>query len=343
MCKPLTPRTTGGENVSIYYDRRVDDVLIASLKPGGWAHSLVQFGSSGQFALDLQLRGYATRSKKTWATLYVGLTKVVDLVHLPGKGLQLDAHRNYRKPTYGWRSSWEKWQPADQLRGEWDAVDLYLERVIPTIGKSFLKEGSVQAAVSGFANEHMIVIDREAAVTYANQAEKARVTSRLEGQLLRAVGEPGRASWWRTMPTHLGGECDALALGQDGTLLAIEIKPRSATSTIRWSPLQARHYANLFSEWIRRAAESDPGPIGVLNGMVQQRVQLGLIKDEVKKPKIATPLQVQPLIAIGRGYSDAALRGLQEVQERLAEAGFNDPPLRVASAALWGELTDLAI
>jgi hypothetical protein len=72
-------------------------------------------------------------------------------------------------------------------------------------------------------------------------------------------------------------------------------------------------------------------------------VQLGLIKEEVKKPKIAMPLQVQPLIAIGRGYSDAALRGLQEVQERLAEARFNDPPLRVAEAALWGELTDLAI
>jgi len=58
-----------------------------------------------------------------------------------------------------------------------------------------------------------------------------------------------------------------------------------------------------------------------------------LIK-EVKQPKIAAPLQVQLLIAIGRGYSDAALRGLQEVQERLAGAGFNYPPLRVASAAL---------
>jgi hypothetical protein len=30
------------------------------------------------------------------------------------------------------------------------------------------------------------------------------------------------------------------------------------------------------------------------------------------------------------------------VGERLAGAGFNNPPRRVASAALWGELKDLA-
>jgi hypothetical protein len=214
---------------------------------------------------------------------------------------------------------------------------LYLERVIPTIGKRFLKEGSVQAAVSGFANEHMIMIDREAAVTYADQVEKTCVTSRLEKPLLDAVKKLGSS-----VPKHLGGECDALALGQDGTLLTIEIKPRSATSTIRWSPLQVRHYANLFSAWIHCAAEPDPDPVDVLNDMVQQRARLGLIK-EVKRPIISMPPRVQPMIAIGRGYSDAAIRGLQDVQERLASAGFNDPPLRVASATLWGELKDIAI
>jgi hypothetical protein len=58
---------------------------------------------------------------------------------------------------------------------------------------------------------------------------------------------PGPERWWSSMPKSLGGECDVLAIDSDGRLLAIEIKPWSATTAIRWSPLQVRHYANLFS------------------------------------------------------------------------------------------------
>jgi hypothetical protein len=112
---------------------------MASLAAGGWAHSMVEYGRAGQFALDLQVRG---RAQKTghWATLYVGLTKVVDLHYRPSKGFRLGAHASYRLPSLGWRSAWETTQPADRLASEWSAVEDYLERVIPSIGSRFLNQ-----------------------------------------------------------------------------------------------------------------------------------------------------------------------------------------------------------
>jgi hypothetical protein len=43
------------------YDRRVPDELLKALEPGGFAHSLAEFGGSGMWALDLQLRGLGRR------------------------------------------------------------------------------------------------------------------------------------------------------------------------------------------------------------------------------------------------------------------------------------------
>ena len=324
------------------YDRRINEGLLAALKPRGWAHSLVEFGKAGQFALDLQLRANPPKTKETRATLYVGLTKVAELFYLPSKGFRLDAHETYKTPHYGWHISWEKWQSSDKLEPEWADVDLYLERIIPAIGGRFLKEGSVQAAICGFTSEHMLVIDREAAVTYTNQAEKDRVKAELERPLLTALSQPGRREWWRTLPPSLGGECDALALGLDGSLFAIEIKPRSATSTIRWSPLQVRHYARLFSKWASEMNDLAPGRAEeVINGMVKQREQLGLIA--ANQWRIKTPIKVKAMVAIGRGYNINAIAGLREVQERLAEEGFNDPPLTVKEATLWGRLDDVHV
>ena len=55
------------------YDRRVPDELLKALEPGGFAHSLVEFGDSGMWALDLQLRGLGKIRKQYRATLYVGM------------------------------------------------------------------------------------------------------------------------------------------------------------------------------------------------------------------------------------------------------------------------------
>ena len=64
--------------MGLSYDRRVPEELLKALEPGGFAHSLVEFGGSGMWALDLQLRGLGEAKKQHRATLYVGTTKVVD-------------------------------------------------------------------------------------------------------------------------------------------------------------------------------------------------------------------------------------------------------------------------
>lgn len=312
------------------YDRRAPEDLIKALAPGGWAHSLVEYGRAGQFALDLQLRGYAGKHGH-WATLYVGLTKVIDLHYRPSKGFRLDVHPSYRE-KWGWSADWESSQSADRLADQWPSVEDYLERVIPSVGARYLKEGAVQSAISGFASQDLVVIDREAAIAFTNQREKTAVTNQLFSPLLRAIDRPNDAAWWKARPTSLGGECDALAVTRDGHLLAIEVKPAKATGTISWAPLQVRHYANLFAEWTRQTDNASE----IIQGMVDQRVRLGLVEDV--RPRIGKRIEVQPVVAIGRGYSDAALARLLEVQQRLADAGLNDPPLQVKSVTLAGRL-----
>jgi hypothetical protein len=324
--------------VTLSYDRRVPPELLAVLLPGGWAHSLVEYGGAGQFALDLQLRGYAGKHGH-WATLYVGLTKVLDLHYRPPERFRLSAHKTWASPKYGWNSAWTRSQPPDRLAAQWPAVEEYLERVIPEVGSRFMKkEGAVQSAISAFATRHFVVIDREAAVAFGSQEEKDEVAGELTTKLLGALARPNDAAWWKSKPKSLGGECDALAVTPRGDLLTIEVKPKAATTTIRWAPIQARHYADLFARWVR---EDDKAP-AVLRGMVDQRVQLGLA-DAAHRPRIDRPIRVRPVIAIGRGWSGPALDGLREVQQCLVDAGLNDPSLEVGSVNLAGRFDPIPV
>jgi hypothetical protein len=319
----------------ITYDRTGSDELVAVLSKGGWANSLVKFAKFSPYALDLQLRG-STKSDETWATLYVGLGKVLDLRHSPRRGFRLRAHETLTTSENGWRPSWAcGWWKDDTLTDEWEAVELYLERAIPKVPKSALVEGALQTAISVFANDTMLPIDREAALSYSDQSEKDRIRGKLQGRLLAATDPPGDQPWWASVPKTLGGECDVLAIAPDGTLLAVEIKPRTSTSTIRWAPLQARHYANLFSAW---ASQDEHQAKAVLDNMVRQRFELGLITEQ---REVILPIRVQPIVAIGRGFSESSVSGLMEVQGRLDAAGLNDPPLRLYRATLWGELEEI--
>jgi hypothetical protein len=328
----------------ITYERLADEDLLRVLDRGGFAHSLVDFAKSGQYALDLQMRGYAAKSNETWASLYVGLTKVLDLRHLPSKGFRLRVDKTWATPQNHWKTKWaSEWRDEEWMEREWPDVEAYLERVIPAIPKNYLIEGAVQSAISGFNNDKMLIIDREAAVCYQNQSEKDLIKSKLEPPLLNAMKPPGDAKWWGTVPRSLGGECDALAISDKGDLLAIEIKPRTATGTIRWSPLQVRYYADLFSEWVN--AEHGVGEgmaANVIERMVEQRIRLGLIQPE-RRQVLKLPIKVQPVIAVGRYLTDAALSGLREVQGRLSAAGRDDPPVILKLATLWGQLEDVDV
>ena len=75
------------------FDRRVHPQLMDALDLHGFAHSLAQYGRSGQYGLDLALRANAKTSEST-ATLYVGTTKALDVKYLKNKGFRLAVHKS---------------------------------------------------------------------------------------------------------------------------------------------------------------------------------------------------------------------------------------------------------
>ena len=62
--------------------------------------SLPEYGRSGEFALDFQLRGYP--EEVGYGLRFMGMTKVLDLHFLPSKGFRLDVHKTYKVKAYGW-------------------------------------------------------------------------------------------------------------------------------------------------------------------------------------------------------------------------------------------------
>lgn len=113
----------------------------------------------------------------------------------------------------------------------------------------------VQAALGRFPSTDFTVIDREAIVSFGAQPENDACKSELADKWLtvlhRAVlhrADP--PMWWKTKPAKLGDECDVLAVSSRGEVLAIEVKPHTASDKdIAWSVLQAGMYADLFQLW----------------------------------------------------------------------------------------------
>jgi hypothetical protein len=319
------------------YDRRVPAELLEALGSSGFAHSLVQNARGGRGGLDLQLRGYAGKTPH-WASLYVGLSKVIDFRYAAKRGFQLDADPFYKQSAHGWNPKWERWQTIKGLAADWVDVDAYLDRAFLRVDKRYsTREGSVQAAFSAFQSDDYAVFDREAAITFVNQTEKDAICRGLTKRLLAAL-EPGLvgAAWWKTAKA-LGGECDALAVHADGTLLAIEIKPANELAGTAWAPLQVTHYANLFRQWI----QTDPEATEVVRSMLGQRVRLGLSPD--LSSRLKEPLRVRPMIVIGKPVAENALDRMRQVQARLLERDVGYPDLEVIGVNLAGRPTRITI
>ena len=213
--------------MSLSYDRRVPDELLVALEPGGFGHSLVEFGGSGMWALDLQLRGLGEERKLYRAALYVGTTKVLDL-HLKGHSFAVSAAATFANPGNGWDPAWEKQHEADWFAARWAGVDAYLQVVIEKIMRAgrYVNEGMVQAAIGRFPATDFTVIDREAIVSFDSQPEKQACTAELAARWLDALHRVDPPPWWRTRPTSLGDECDefgSIARGYNVTARAIAI------------------------------------------------------------------------------------------------------------------------
>ena len=285
-----------------------------ALEPGGFADSLVEFGRSGQYCLDLQLRRNP-KSSQSWATLYVGTTKVLDLKLRERSGrFWLDAHGTYTTERHGWDEAWKQPHPATWWPAQWPRVEAYLESVITAVRDGYGKEGRIQSSLSLYPATDMAVIDRETVVGYADTPARTRVIRRHLDALMDSIVDAGTERWWK--PKAPGNECDGLAISAAGELLAIEVKPANVANMV-WAPLQALHYADLLQHW----ADETPDAAEVLEGMYQQRLQLGLLRPAEAAPQLKNPVTVRAVVAIGGDLSPVWHDRLRLVAERLEQAG----------------------
>jgi hypothetical protein len=124
--------------------------------------------------------------------------------------------------------------------------------------------------------------------------------------------------WWKTKPTKLGDECDALAVSSSGEILAIEVKPHTASDKdITWSVLQAGMYADLFQLWADHAGGKAHE---VLHDMAGQRNRIGL--SGRTGIQLAAPIKVRPVVALDRRAAHSAKEKLAAVHAHLTSAGL---------------------
>jgi hypothetical protein len=290
------------------YDRRVSEALLNAIEDEGPLAGLIDVVRADRGTRDLQLR--RARGVECWATLYVGLTKVLDIKERNGQ-FRLDAHPTYTSlPEFD--VTWRQWQDLADLQNTWYAVLTYVEAAIASVRAEFTNgEGAVQAALLSGAAEQFRTIDREVVLAHTNTASRNATLNPVEIALNEALGAANDgAPWWPGARSRVsfGGELDVLAIDEAGRLLTIEVKPANTVAGIAKSPAQVALYATLWSMWLDETDESEH----VLQGMLDQRARLGL-----GRPGPApTPESVVPVVAIGPGkLSKEALPRLRQVAQ----------------------------
>jgi hypothetical protein len=308
------------------YDRRVAPDFLDLFEARGAFGTLTEYACKARYPVDLQFR----RNPKTaaqHASLYVGLTTVLDVHWKPG-AVKLAAHLTFH-PS-GFQAAWMSWTAIGEAATRAGAVDGYLDAVIPqaAAGRAAV-EGAVQAAVSSFDSDNRVMLDREVLLHFRDTPTKQRVMDSVTADLRRALSTapvPG------ARPAALGGRCDLLAIDSAGRLLAVEVKPKGA-STITWAPAQAIVYARLFNIWLQH----DPDAAEILSGMIEQRKRLSLIKSQV--PVLPSRPGVIPVVAVQRGVSQELRDRLFTVCRHLTDQGIDEASqLRVYEVTLAGRL-----
>lgn len=317
---------------ALRYDRSVSPAF-ASLFESGFANSLVDY-ARGKYPIDFQYRK-DPKTGRQWATLYVGLTAVVNVLDKGGKGLALDAHKTYRDPKLklGWSDGWSVPASAEVWAARWPMVEAYLERAIPKIvtdGRYVKTEGIVQAAVAGhFGDPSRVVIDREALPYFRDTATKNEVHGSYNDPLVEALERRRPAPG--VPPARFGMECDALAVDAAGHLVAIEIKPGSVAS-LAWVAAQATMYARVLQHWV----DHDQTWRDTITKMFAQRRSLGLVPPDFKLPTLQP--QVVPAVAFQRVAAPVFIERMYDVQDSLLQEKVGDPQLRFYAVAPSGRL-----
>ncbi len=111
---------------------------------------------------DVQLR--RNRGLGCHASLYVGLTKALDVVERRGQ-FRLDAHKTHRAAA-GFDQAWTSLRSPDALAADWGEVEGYLDRLLAgrIAPRWYQKEGVVHAALCSGRSPAYGAVQREAVV-----------------------------------------------------------------------------------------------------------------------------------------------------------------------------------
>jgi hypothetical protein len=315
----------------LHFDRRAPEELLAALAPAGPFHELVELVSALELrgkALDVQLRANPRQPAEGHATLYIGLTKAIDL-RGRGEFFRFDPQRRFG-PAAAWQSppAWTNWLAASELEAVWPEVLAFVRSTIEAAPDRYVRsEGAMQALLSSAAADRFVVVDRESVIGFDHARAKQAFLAPLNELLSVAVGDlESRGHRWAKAGKRFGDELDALVVDADGRVLVMEVKPGIQTAALGWTPAQVALYHSLFSSWARQ----DPGLAHeVLTGMLAQRVRIGLAPDGHVPP--SAPLQFVPVIAVcGRVLNpNVANERMLAVQAALGRAGSELEELEV--------------
>ncbi len=284
----------------LIFDRVVSDALLTELREGGRFHDLLLRRKSRPDVADIELRR-EQRGKRSWVSLYVGLTSVLDLDELGGR-FRLRAHATHKKAGT-FLADWGVWQEADSLASQWTEVAAYLDRLLADEGVSsrwWRREGIVQASLTSNQSSAYGAVQRDAVVSFPSTSIELSVTSPIRERIWKSMELAGRTDpWWpgvrdRGRRPILGTEADLVAVDAKGRLLVIEAKPAEELKGITWAPAQVRLYAEVFGALV----EDNPATSDLLNTMVSQRASLSLL-DPTWEFGPTWDLRVVPVVAIG--------------------------------------------
>lgn len=329
---------------------------------GGPFRQLSELARTPGNTVDLQFRN--TQGKKPWATLYLGTSKIVDMYFSERRGLKIKPQKSQKvfKPALDdfWdrhsdlASRWDTWQPVGEAAEDWrkagtDLIDTLSgaeERARTFTGIE--NEGYLQAGIAkpGFF-DRWSVVNRESIVSFVDEAQRDRVMERVQKPLdtaLRSLweleldwprsrkgfGELRAGSGRPKNPKGFGNKLDALAIDNDGNLLAIEVKGGYDIAGVGWTPAQVMVYKRILEVWRERTSED---PNKVLEKALEQRRELGLAGTQ----ELAVDFKIIPVIVIGEiassGSAEEATRRMEMVRSALEQTTDDLEDLRVYQLA----------
>jgi hypothetical protein len=318
-------------------DRVATPELMDLLQPGGIAHSLVERRNKNLSEPDPSDRLLDLQLRRRWASLYVGLTTVIDL-HASKSGYRIKAHPTWK--AFAPHLRWGALLSKQELGGLWPDIEAYLDTVVSEVPKrrrgAHLIEGRVHAAICSGVSDDYRVLNRETSHSFKSVQVREDICAPITDSIYSAVeSHSNTEKWWpgvrynqkEPRSKRLGTSPDVLAVDKGGRLLVMEAKPAKALDGIAWGPAQVSFYAQLFAHWIANADSPHKG----LQMMLEQRRTLGLTPNGGSD--VQTSSAVVSILAIGPGkMSPSALGRSREVARVL-----NSAPLEVStqSIELW--------